>query len=194
MKTELEALSHKQLISIAKNYGLRNTESMSEKEIIKRILEIEGIEHKQEKEVKLKRSFPWLMTFIFVMLLIIELTGSIMPMFNRFYFDFNTGQHWIYLTIMNAMGILWMLYIWYRWFKYGQLHMWIFISLIMGLGYDGYYLFQLYDTVKIFAGYTGTLHHMNELATVFWAWVGILGGSTIILGSLFLIKTVNDKA
>jgi len=58
MKKELEALSHKQLISIAKKYQLRNTESMSEKEIIKRILEIEGIEHKQEKEVKLKRSFP----------------------------------------------------------------------------------------------------------------------------------------
>ncbi len=193
MKKELEALDKQQLINIAKQYGLRNTESMTKKQIIHRVLEIEGIENVQEKEVVMKSKKPYLMMFIFILILLIELVGSVMPMFNRFYFNLTGGNHWIYLMIMNVLSFIWMLYIWYRWAKYGQLHMWIFMSLVMGLGYDIYYFVQFHDTVKQVATFATTAHHWDQMSVVFWVWVSLLSALSGILAILLLTKTIRDK-
>lgn len=193
MRETLENLSKEELIKIANNYNLYNSEKMNKKELVKAILRVNNIKdkkNKNEKDIILKNTLRHKLSItIFILFLLLLIVITIAEYFTKFYFGiFPHNSNSVFGLILSLGSLFWSFFVFSYWWKTKRINIFMMINLILSIGWFINFLIRYNNNIKI---------NMNDntkefliYKTMFYVWIGLSASISIAIVLLIAIKEI----
>ena len=211
MKKQLEELSKDELIKIAERYSIYGVKSMNKKELIRKILDANGIDVivKEKKQVKLKKTNSTKLQLVaFSLLILAFFVMTFSQFFNSFYYDKNITGHRTdyYFLVLSVLSFGWSMFVFRSWLKSGEFNVIMIAMMLLSIGWFIYQMIgyhkQMTNLKAIRDGIVGKVpagedyRYITQIPlhrTMFYVWIGTTIGLMSVSGSLFAIQKILYK-
>lgn len=211
MKKQLEELSKEELLKIATRYSIYGVKSMNKKELIRKILDANGInvQVKEKKQVKLKKTNSTKLQLVaFSLLILAFFVMTFSQFFNSFYYDKNITGHRTdyYFLVLSVLSFGWSMFVFRSWLKSGEFNVIMIAMMLLSIGWFIYQMIgyhkQMTNLKAIRDGIVGNVpagenyHYITQIPlhrTMFFVWIGTTIGLMSVSGSLFAIQKILYK-
>ena len=208
MKNKLNELSDEELMKIANHYSLYKPEAMTKKQIVRAILDANGIDIqvKEEKLIKMKHTTGTkLYMFGFSMLIFAILIMTISKYFTTFYFEnkISGAKMDPYYLVLSIATFAWSIYVFSSWIKSGTINSFMAVIMLLSVAWFLYFIINYYNQISRLNsminaqeivsptyGIVDFIHAVDIYKTMFYVWVGLISGVLCISGGTFLLKKI----
>ncbi|WKX02394.1 Rho termination factor N-terminal domain-containing protein [Candidatus Mycoplasma mahonii] len=209
-RNSLNNLSLEELKKVAEQFSIYKYDNLNKEALIDQILLVSGHKIKKAKQPKPKMMTTDIINLIIMTALISALfLMTISTFFTNTYFKnklFDTSTingNGYFGIILNLFGVLWSVYIYIWWWKRRVFSAWMFIFIILNIGWYIYFIINYVDNMNAIrhlisvyetTSNTSTLffkelkHNFNIYQILFWIWSGTIFACLLIFLSAFSFK------